>query len=86
MKLKFHSAQIYKSRQGVDTAATQMHGACVFVEEESLCVGLPFSSEIVVIASRRQLDVGTFSYFQFQDPELQQLVLIPSILDFRLEP
>lgn len=58
----------------------------MFLEDESLYVGLPFSSETVVIASRRQLDVGTFSYFQFQDSELQQLVLIPSILNFSLEP
>lgn len=58
----------------------------MFVEGESLNVGLPFRSETVVVASRRQLDVGTFSYFQFQDSELQQLVLIPSILDFSLEP
>lgn len=70
------------------TAAIRTHSACVFVflEDESLYVGLPFGSETVVIASRRQLDVGTFSYFQFQDPELQQLVLIPSILNFSLEP
>lgn len=68
------------------TAATQMYRACVFLEDDSLYVGLPFSSETVAVASRRQLDVGTFSYFQFQDPELQQLVLVPSILDFCLEP
>lgn len=35
----------------------------VFLTDESLYVGLPFGTEIVAIASRWQLDVGTFSYF-----------------------
>lgn len=56
----------------------------VFLSAGSLYVGLLFGTEIVVIASWWQLDVGTVSYFELQDPEFQQLILIPSVLNLGL--
>lgn len=69
----------------------QMHRGlgCAWVSSasaESLYVGLASRTEIVVVASWWQFDIGTVSYFQFKHPELQQLILIPGILNLSLKP
>lgn len=58
----------------------------VCLSGESLYVGLASGTEIVVVASWWHFDVVTVSYFQFQHPEFQQLILIPSVLNFSLQP
>ena len=50
-----------------------------------LQVGLDSGAEGAV-ASWWDYDGIAVSYFQFKDSELQQLVLVPSVLDLSLEP